>query len=125
MVNNIKRPSTITMQLFSLPIGPLSVTTDIKRDSSTITWEAPFSLDLTGVDPDIVYCVEVYNITCGENGLVVSDCDVTEACIVNDQLQQGFIYRITITPRSNGQDAQNGTISTKEGIIILYLLTTL
>ena len=99
--------------------------TEIKRRSSTITWVAPFSLDLTGVDPNIVYCVEVYNITCGENDLVVGDCNVSEACIVNDQLQQGYIYRITITPRSNGQDAQNGTSSTKEGIIILYSLTTL
>ena len=52
--------------------------TGIMRDSSTITWEAPFSLNLTGVDPDIVYCVEVYNITCGVDDLVVGDCGVTE-----------------------------------------------
>ena len=35
-------------------VGPLSMVTEIKRNSSTITWKAPFSLDLTGVDPDIV-----------------------------------------------------------------------
>ena len=89
--------------------------TDIKRDSSTITWEAPFSLDLTGVDPDIVYCVEVYNITCGVDDLVVGDCNVTEPRFIDNRLKQGYIYRITITPRSNGQDAQNGTNNTKEG----------
>ena len=92
--------------------------TEIKRNSSTITWEAPFSLDLTGIDPDIVYCVEVYNITCGVDNLVVGDCDVTEPRFVDNRLQQGYIYRITITPRSNGQDAQNGTSNTKEGINI-------
>ena len=97
--------------------------TEIKRNSSTITWVAPFSLDLTGVDPDIVYCVEVYNITCGVDDLVVGDYDVTEPRFVDNRLQQGYVYRITITPRSNGQDTQNETNSTKQGI--LYLLTTL
>ena len=58
------------------------------------------SLNLTGVDPD--------NITCGVDNLVVGDCDVTEPRFVDNKLQQGYIYRITITPRSNGQDAQNG-----------------
>ena len=96
--------------------------TDIKRDSSTITWEAPFSLDLTGVDPDIVYCVEVFNITCGVDDLVVGDCDVTEPRFVDNGLQRGYVYRITITPRSNGQDAQNGTSNIKQG---MYLLATL
>ena len=89
--------------------------TEVTRNSSTIAWMAPFSLDLTGVDPDIVYCVEVYNITCGVDDLVVGDCDVTEPRFVDNRLQQGYVYHIAITPRSNGQDAQNGTSNTKEG----------
>ena len=89
--------------------------TEIKRNSSTITWKAPFSLDLTGVDPDIVYCVEVYNITCGVDDLVVGDCNVTEPRFVDNRLQQGYIYRIIVTPRSNGLDAQNETDNTKQG----------
>ena len=96
-------------------IGLLSSVTEIRRGSSTLSWEAPFSLDLTGVDPDIVYCVEVYNIICGVDDLVVGDCNVNEPRFVDNRLQQGYIYRITITPRSNGQDAQNGTSNTKEG----------
>ena len=104
-------------------IGPLNMVTDNKRSSSTITWVAPFSLDLTGVDPNIVYCVEVYNITCGSgvDDLVVGDCDVTEPRLVDSRLQQGYIYRITITPRSNGQDAQNGTNNTIEGTLAYYI----
>jgi hypothetical protein len=95
----------------------LNVVTEVKRNSSTIAWEAPFSLDLTGVDPDIIYCVEVYNITCGVDDLVVGDCNVTEPYFkfADNRLQQGYIYRIAITPRSNGQGAQNGTSLSKEG----------
>ena len=102
-------------------IGPLNMVTENKRSSSTITWMPPFSLDLTGVDPDIIYCVEVYNITCGVDDLVVGNCGVTLPRFVNNRLQQGYIYRITITPRSNGQDAQNGTSNTIEGILAYYV----
>ena len=88
---------------------------DLQRNSSTIIWEPPFSLDINGVDPDIVYCVEVYNITCEVDDLVVGDCNVTEAHYVDNRLQQGHIFRITITPRSNIQGARNGASLTKEG----------
>ena len=98
-------------------IGPLNMVTEIKKRSSTITWMPPFSLNLTGIDPNIVYCVEVYNITCGVDDLVVGDCNVTEPRFLDNSLQQGYIYRITITPRSNGQEAQNGTSNTIEGIL--------
>ena len=97
-------------------LGPLSMVTEVRRNSSTIIWEAPFSLDPTDVDPDIIYSLEVYNITCGVDDLVVDDCNVTEAHYVDNRLQQGHIYCITITPRSNVQDAINGTLSTREGI---------
>ena len=90
---------------------------NVRRSSSTITWEPPFSLDLTDVDPDIVYCVEVYNITCGVDDLLVGGCNVTETRYEDNRLQQGHIYHITIIPRNNiGQNAQNGTLFTKKGI---------
>ena len=89
--------------------------TSVTRSASTITWKAPFSLNLTNVDPNIVYCVEVCNITCGVDDLVVSDCNVTEPSYEDNRLHQGRIYRISITPRSNGRNAQNGSKSTKIG----------
>ena len=90
---------------------------ELQRNASTITWEPPFSLDLTGIDPDIVYCVEVYNITCGVDDLVAGDCNVTEPRYVDRRLWQGYIYRITVTPRSNvqGVTVRNGTRLIKEG----------
>jgi len=34
-----------------------------KPSSILLTWIQPFSLDITGVDPDLWYCVDVYNVT--------------------------------------------------------------
>ena len=102
------------MEVQSL-LGPLSQVSNITRISSTISWNRPSSLKLTNIEPDIIYCVEVYNITCGRGSLVVSNCSVTESRLVDESLQSGHIYNITITPRSNVENASNGTSLTKEG----------
>ena len=82
------------------------------KEGSTLSWDPPFSLDLTGVDPDIVYSVEVYNITCGGRELVISDCNVTENSYTSDVIApNGYIYEYIVTPRSNVQGAHNGTSS--------------
>ena len=41
-----------------------------------VSWSAPFSLDVTGVDPDIWYSVLIYNVTDEENPTAVpcTDC---------------------------------------------------
>ena len=86
--------------------------TDVVRSSSSISWTPPFSLDLTGVDPDIVYCVEVYNITCGSGNLIVSDCNVTEPSYTTEDIApNGYVYEYSVIPRSNVEGARNGTPS--------------
>ena len=87
---------------------------NVSRQSSTLSWDAPFSLDLTNIEPDIVYCVEVYDITCGWSHLI-SECDVVETSLTSDALQSGYIYEYTVTPRSNVTGAQNGTNLTVTG----------
>ena len=77
------------------------------RNTSTLSWTAPFSLDLTNVDPDIAYCVDIYNITCGRRDLIVSDCNVTEPSYTFDA-SDGYIYEYIVTPRSNVEGARNG-----------------
>ena len=89
--------------------------TNVQRNSSTLTWIHPPSLDLTHVDPDIAYCVEVYNITCGIRDLIISDCSVTEPSYASDVIMDGYIYEYTITPRSNVPGARNGTADTVTG----------
>ena len=90
----------------------------MRHSSHNITWEPPFSLDLTNIDPDIVYCVEVYNITCGERILLLNDYNVigTQYYIndVSDPIM--YVYEITITPRSNVAGALNGTPLVVKGL---------
>ena len=95
---------------------------NVSKHPSTLSWTVPFSLDLTNIEPDIVYCVEVYNITCGGRELVISDCDVMESSFTNDALQSGYIYEYTVTPRSNVAGAQNGTSLTITGESSLPML---
>ena len=94
---------------------------NLLRNASILSWEPPFSLDLSGVDPDIVYCVEVYNITCGRS-LLISECDdVMETSYTNDALLPGYIYEYTVTPRSNVEGASNGISLTVSGVLLCRL----
>ena len=69
-------------------------------------------MDLTNVEPDIAYCVEVYNITCGDRELLIHDCNVTEPRYTSDAIaQDGYIREYIVTPRSNVEGAVNGTPS--------------
>ena len=98
-------------------LGELQSVSNLKRNGSTLAWEAPFSLDLTGIDPDIAYCVEVVNITCGRRDLIVSNCNVTEPSYTSDNIApHGYIYEYTVTPRSNVEGARNGTSRTVSGM---------
>ena len=95
------------------------------RNFTTLSWSPPFSLDLTNVEPDIVYCVYVYNITCGGRELLISDCNVIETSYTCDVIApDGYIYEYIVAPRSNVEGAQNGTPSqpVRGKIIVISLL---
>ena len=53
---------------------------------------------------------------------MISDCDVMESRYTNDDLQSGYIYEYTITPRSNTQGALNGTDLEISGQYYYYIL---
>ena len=95
---------------------------NLERNSTTISWTPPTSLNLTNVEPDIVYCVGIYDITCGERNFLISDCSVTEPHYIYNSLLPGHIYSITITPRSNVEASRNGTSLTEEGTCTNYLM---
>ena len=42
-----------------------------------LSWEPPFSFNLTTAEPDIAYCVDVYNITDEQFDHLSSICNVT------------------------------------------------
>ena len=93
----------------------------IRRNSSVITWEPPFSLNLTNIYPDIVYCVEIFNITCDSRVLVVDDCYVTEP-VYTFLLEPAFIYEIAVIPRSNVAGAENGSKATINGLVPVIII---
>ena len=101
------------LAITSIFIGKLATVSDFHKTSNTITWYPPFSLDLTDVNPDIVYCVEVYNITCGRRDLINSDCNMTEPSYTSrsDDAPNGYIYEYIVTSRSNVPGARNATPS--------------
>ena len=76
-----------------------------------ISWEAPFSLNLTS-EPDVAYCVDVHNIT-GSTYLILSDCSVLTAYFVYNTTNPNprDYFQFTIKPRSNVPGAMNGTPS--------------
>ncbi|CAI8008281.1 hypothetical protein GBAR_LOCUS5679, partial [Geodia barretti] len=67
--------------LVSLSVqGPLSNVVNLRAISNassvTVSWTAPFSLNVTDVDPDIWYSVLVYNVTDENNptAILCTDC---------------------------------------------------
>ena len=106
------------MQLCNYP-GPLPAVADltvnnIARNCSqlNVTWVAPFSLNLTTAEPDIQYCVDVYNVTYErEDNLLQSECNITTTQYLFDIAYHVGTYSFSVTPRSNIDGSLNGTIS--------------
>ena len=50
-----------------------------------LSWQPPFSLNLTTAEPDIVYCIDVFNITHGETERdhLISNCSVFQTYYIN------------------------------------------
>ena len=64
----------------------------------SLTWEPPFTLDITGVDTDITYCVDVVNST--SSATLHSQCgiDETEFSYPVPQDAVCHSYVLTTTP---------------------------
>ena len=80
------------------------------KGSILFTWQPPFSLNLTHSEPDVAYCIEIYNKTCEMKHHLLDDCDVfvpRYELSVNRSLD---LYEILITPRSNTVSGMNGTL---------------
>ena len=85
-----------------------------ETDAIIITWVPPFSLNLTASEPDIVYCVDMYNVTdIQSREHIVSDCSVVEPryTFTVSQPDPTDMFEVIITPKSNVAGAKNGTQS--------------
>ena len=106
--------------------GPLQKVTNLKIDLNlnmlNLSWDAPFSLDLTNVDPDIIYYVQVINTTCGNGSILFRNGTITETELNLFGYSQHHTYEMIVTPRSNVEGAQNGTTLITQGFIITSYL---
>ena len=87
--------------------------------SIIVTWEPPFSMNLTHAEPDVVYCVDIFNATSNQSQqvddlkLLISDCSVldTQYTYTQNDPDPTNAFEVKITPRSNVEGARNGTPS--------------
>ena len=93
--------------------APSNITFTRVGSEIIISWNAPPTSGL--LETGIVYCVEVYNITCGALDLLVRDCTVSEQIYTSGLLSTGYVYRAVITPRTINTNGMSASIS---GIII-------
>ena len=74
-------------------------------------WDPPFSFNLTYAEPDVAYCIDVYNATNGTLHHLISDCNVTQPQYTFTTVSNPDptdMFEFTITPRSNLPGARNG-----------------
>ena len=102
------------------PIGQLNAVDHLKVTSSPtstpiqLRWTQPFSLDLNDTNPDVIYCIDIYEVT--DIGLqrdlhipVVSDCSVIRPQYSFTPANSNSLFQFVVTPRSNVPGAKNGT----------------
>ena len=67
-----------------------------------LTWDAPFSLDITGVDPDIWYRVE---ITVDNTSYFISKVvNISEFNLTMNDYNTSLIYEFRVTPINGAGD---------------------
>ena len=105
------------------PVSNLSTSVNLTAEEVLNTWTPPYSLDLTDIEPDIVYCVDIYSITCESRDHLFSNCSVVDSeLIVYRTNTSQYIFEIIVTPRSNTKSARNGTSNALKGVNILILV---
>ena len=99
----------------------MNLTAKSDVSSVTISWTAPFSLDVTGVDPDIWYSVLIYNVTNENNitAILCTDCtniSETHYTFTPDHLSPCDVYNFSVIPYNGaGQGESSGTITSFDG----------
>ncbi|CAI8005721.1 hypothetical protein GBAR_LOCUS4371, partial [Geodia barretti] len=113
--------ATLTIQ------GPLSAVAGLRVTSNassvTISWSAPFSLDVTGVDPDIWYSVLIYNVSDENNptAILCTDCiNITEThyTFTPDYLSPCHVYNFSAIPLNGaGQGESSANVTSGKSFL--------
>ena len=79
-------------------------------------WNPLPTLDINNTDPDIVYTVELYLITCGKN-IPINQTEVAGNNVTEEGIDLMQIYKAVIAARNNVREARNGRSAEMEGIL--------
>ena len=79
-----------------------------------ILWNPLPTLDINDTDPDIVYTVELYQITCGQN-ILINRTVVAGTSVTEENLDLMQIFKAVIAARNNVPGARNGPSVEIEG----------
>jgi hypothetical protein len=109
--------ATLTIQGPPRAVPNLSAVSN--ASSVTISWSAPFSLDVTGVDPDIWYSVLIYNVTDENNptAILCTDCiNITEThyTFTPDYLSPCHVYNFSVIPLNGAGQGESSPNITDE-----------
>ena len=100
----------------------MTAITNFAKINFSLVWSPPFSLDLSSSDPDIVYCIDIYNNSCTSNStLIISNCSIVDSVYPYNSPQEIGLLEYVVTPRSNAEGVINGTPSVLKGWI-LYII---
>ena len=65
----------------------------------TLSWIAPFSLNIPRIDPDILYCVSLESVD--SSSLPQHKCDIEETSFTFDMSERPYgKYWVTVTPHN-------------------------
>ena len=87
---------------------------DHSEDELISLWNPLPTLDITDVDPDILYTVELYQITCGQN-ILINRTEVAGSNVTEEGLDLMQIYKAVIAARNNVREARNGPTAEMKG----------
>ena len=79
-------------------------------------WNPLPTLDINNTDPDVLYTVELYLITCGQN-IPINRTEVASNNVTEKGIDLMQIYKAVIAARNNVREARNGQSAKMEGIL--------
>lgn len=111
--------SVLNITLSTVTATNLTVNRNYSSNIVTVSWNLS-TQNLTIFNPPIVYCLEVYNITCGDMDLIFSHCNITNTSYTSSVLSPYYVYKTVIMPKNNTDLARNGTQAMITGILFSY-----
>ena len=82
-------------------------------------WDPLPTLDLTDIDPDILYTVELFKTTCGQN-VPISHRIMSTNSASEESIDLMQIYKAVIAARNNVTEARNGPGVEIKGILKIF-----